>query len=84
MGEPVDGLCQLVSKHTLSLPSQPLILYSADYMQGTRVSFRSKEDAIHFAEKQGKSFGLKHLYLAHAPIRMGLFRVCRMEMCTRY
>ncbi|PFH54094.1 hypothetical protein AMATHDRAFT_186907 [Amanita thiersii Skay4041] len=26
---------------------------SADYMQGTRISFRSKEDAIHFAEKQG-------------------------------
>ncbi|KAE9400482.1 hypothetical protein BT96DRAFT_881316 [Gymnopus androsaceus JB14] len=26
---------------------------SADYMQGTRTSFRSKEDAIHFAEKQG-------------------------------
>ncbi|KAI9064637.1 hypothetical protein FKP32DRAFT_1611089 [Trametes sanguinea] len=26
---------------------------SADYMQGTRLSFRSKEDAIHFAEKQG-------------------------------
>ncbi|KAH7885332.1 Ndufs4, NADH dehydrogenase Fe-S protein 4 [Phlebopus sp. FC_14] len=26
---------------------------SADYMQGTRVSFKSKEDAIHFAEKQG-------------------------------
>ncbi|KAK0244094.1 NADH-ubiquinone oxidoreductase 21kDa subunit [Armillaria nabsnona] len=26
---------------------------SADYMQGTRVSFRSKEDAMHFAEKQG-------------------------------
>lgn len=25
----------------------------ADYMQGTRLSFRSKEDAIHFAEKQG-------------------------------
>ncbi|KAF8895477.1 ETC complex I subunit conserved region-domain-containing protein [Infundibulicybe gibba] len=25
---------------------------SADYMQGTRLSFRSKEDAIHFAEKQ--------------------------------
>ena len=22
-------------------------------MQGTRLSFRSKEDAIHFAEKQG-------------------------------
>ncbi|ETW81702.1 hypothetical protein HETIRDRAFT_440032 [Heterobasidion irregulare TC 32-1] len=26
---------------------------SADYMQGTRMSFRSKEDAIHFTEKQG-------------------------------
>ncbi|KAH6907985.1 ETC complex I subunit conserved region-domain-containing protein [Coprinopsis sp. MPI-PUGE-AT-0042] len=27
---------------------------SADYMQATRLSFRSKEDAAHFAEKQGK------------------------------
>ncbi|THH20077.1 hypothetical protein EW146_g1189 [Bondarzewia mesenterica] len=26
---------------------------SADYVQGTRLSFRSKEDAVHFAEKQG-------------------------------
>ncbi|KZS93709.1 hypothetical protein SISNIDRAFT_400406, partial [Sistotremastrum niveocremeum HHB9708] len=26
---------------------------SGDYMQGTRIGFRSKEDAIHFAEKQG-------------------------------
>lgn len=25
----------------------------ADYMQGTRMSFKSEEDAIHFAEKQG-------------------------------
>ncbi|KAG6820705.1 hypothetical protein H0H93_012758 [Arthromyces matolae] len=33
----------------------PLMGYasSADYMQGTRLSFRSKEDAMHFAEKQG-------------------------------
>ncbi|KAH7920305.1 Ndufs4, NADH dehydrogenase Fe-S protein 4 [Leucogyrophana mollusca] len=33
----------------------PLMGYasSADYMQGTRISFKSKEDAIHFAEKQG-------------------------------
>ncbi|GLB38353.1 putative ETC complex I subunit conserved region [Lyophyllum shimeji] len=33
----------------------PLIGYasSADYMQGTKMSFRTKEDAIHFAEKQG-------------------------------
>ncbi|KAL5519842.1 hypothetical protein ACEPAG_1502 [Sanghuangporus baumii] len=26
---------------------------SADYVQGLRMSFRTKEDAIHFAEKQG-------------------------------
>ena len=30
-----------------------LVVVSADYMQDTRVSFRSKADAIHFAEKQG-------------------------------
>ncbi|KAI0297707.1 ETC complex I subunit conserved region-domain-containing protein [Russula brevipes] len=29
---------------------------SADYVQGTRLSFRSKEDAIHFSEKQGESY----------------------------
>ncbi|KAF8170066.1 ETC complex I subunit conserved region-domain-containing protein, partial [Pholiota molesta] len=29
---------------------------SADYMQGTRISFRSKEDAVHFAEKQGWNY----------------------------
>lgn len=26
---------------------------SADYMQGTHLKFKTKEDAIHFAEKQG-------------------------------
>ncbi|KAJ7863033.1 Ndufs4, NADH dehydrogenase Fe-S protein 4 [Mycena olivaceomarginata] len=26
---------------------------SADYMQGTRLTFKSQEDAIHFAKKQG-------------------------------
>ncbi|KAF7288522.1 hypothetical protein HMN09_01381200 [Mycena chlorophos] len=33
----------------------PLMGYasSADYMQGTRMSFKSQEDAIHFAKKQG-------------------------------
>ncbi|KAG6337318.1 hypothetical protein ID866_1780 [Astraeus odoratus] len=33
----------------------PLMGYasSADYMQGTRISFATKEAAIHFAEKQG-------------------------------
>ena len=28
--------------------------FSADYMQGTHVKFATKEDAIHFCEKQGK------------------------------
>jgi len=32
---------------------------SADYMQGTRMSFKSKEDAIHFAEKQGWDYYLQ-------------------------
>ena len=26
----------------------------ADYMKGTRLTFKSQEDAIHFAKKQGK------------------------------
>ena len=30
-------------------------LHRADYMQGTRMNFRTKEDAVHFAEKQGVS-----------------------------
>ncbi|OAQ97780.1 hypothetical protein LLEC1_00539 [Akanthomyces lecanii] len=29
---------------------------SGDYMQGTHLSFETKEDAIHFAEKQGYEF----------------------------
>jgi len=29
---------------------------SADYMQGTHLNFKSKADAIHFAEKQGYEF----------------------------
>ncbi|RPD54647.1 NADH-ubiquinone oxidoreductase 21kDa subunit [Lentinus tigrinus ALCF2SS1-7] len=33
---------------------------SADYMQGTRLSFRTKEDAIHFAEKQGWDYYIAH------------------------
>lgn len=27
---------------------------SADYVQGVRMNFKTKEDAIHFAEKQGE------------------------------
>ena len=57
MGKSSYGLCQFVSGmfvfiscgHTLNL----ILDDRADYMQGTRLTFRSKEDAIHFAEKQG-------------------------------
>ncbi|KAH8114742.1 ETC complex I subunit conserved region-domain-containing protein [Phellopilus nigrolimitatus] len=56
---------------------------SADYMQGTRMSFRSKEDAIHFAEKQGALFrtrsktcvGLTLSTLCLCAYRMGLLCV---------
>ncbi|KZT18430.1 hypothetical protein NEOLEDRAFT_1173573 [Neolentinus lepideus HHB14362 ss-1] len=34
---------------------------SADYMQGTRMSFKSKEDAVHFAEKQGWDYYVRYL-----------------------
>lgn len=29
---------------------------SGDFMQGTHINFKSKEDAIHFAEKQGYEY----------------------------
>lgn len=31
-------------------------------MQGTRLNFRTKEDAVHFAEKQGASMRFCHAY----------------------
>ena len=37
--------------------------FRADYMQGTRLTFRSKEDAIHFAEKQGLCYSILIPYL---------------------
>lgn len=54
MGESPHGMGQLVClTHMLTL-CIALTWYSADYMQGTRMSFRSKEDAIAFAEQQGE------------------------------
>jgi hypothetical protein len=47
-------------------------------MQGTRMSFRSKEDAIHFAEKQGQtesSFVISSLTNILLNLRVGLLRV---------
>ncbi|PPQ96684.1 hypothetical protein CVT26_010313 [Gymnopilus dilepis] len=58
---------------------------SADYMQGTRITFRSKEDAIHFAEKQGmfqdalpkrippKNYAENYVYKPHK------LRICRTK-----
>ena len=59
MGESLDWLGELVSWSLVPLYGSGVcdcsvdVMHSADYMQGTRMSFRSKEDAIHFAEKQG-------------------------------
>ncbi|KAF9533165.1 NADH-ubiquinone oxidoreductase 21kDa subunit [Crepidotus variabilis] len=40
---------------------------SADYMQGTRISFRSKDDAIHFAEKQGWDYYVQQSTVKRIP-----------------
>ncbi|CCL99717.1 uncharacterized protein FIBRA_01739 [Fibroporia radiculosa] len=40
---------------------------SADYMQGTRLSFRSKEDAVHFAEKQGWDYYVQQPEIKRIP-----------------
>ncbi|KAF9817279.1 hypothetical protein IEO21_03539 [Rhodonia placenta] len=40
---------------------------SADYMQGTRLSFRSKEDAVHFAEKQGWDYFVQEPEVKRVP-----------------
>ncbi|KAG6854117.1 hypothetical protein C0991_010281 [Blastosporella zonata] len=40
---------------------------SADYMQGTRLSFRSKEDAAHFAEKQGWDYYIQPTTVTRIP-----------------
>lgn len=54
MGEPTHGMGFFVSKLPSFRVSEVIDLVSrADYMQGTRMSFKSEEDAIHFAEKQG-------------------------------
>ncbi|KAF9013242.1 ETC complex I subunit conserved region-domain-containing protein [Cyathus striatus] len=40
---------------------------SADYMQGTRMGFRSKEDAVHFAEKQGWDYYIQQPHEKRIP-----------------
>ncbi|KAJ1031180.1 hypothetical protein NDA18_002399 [Ustilago nuda] len=40
---------------------------SGDYMQGTSLKFRSKEDAIHFCEKQGWDYHVTEPKVARIP-----------------
>ncbi|EJU03137.1 hypothetical protein DACRYDRAFT_21432 [Dacryopinax primogenitus] len=40
---------------------------SADYMQGTRLSFRTKEEAIHFVEKQGWDYFVQEEHVKRIP-----------------
>lgn len=49
-------------------------------MQGTRMSFRTKEDAIHFAEKQGVWCQVSFSMYGYTDVivRMGLLSVCRL------
>ena len=56
LGEPPHGVGEFVSDTRSRLPSSLSLTRtgSADYMQGTRLNFKTKEDAIHFAEKQGE------------------------------
>jgi hypothetical protein len=47
----------------------------ADYMQGTRVPFNTKEDAIRFAEKQGDySVFMHEVMINRVRYRLGLLR----------
>jgi hypothetical protein len=65
-----------------------MVLFRADYMQGTRQSFRTKEDAIAFAERQGRlSIALTStspIYISDScsPFicRLGLLRVSHASM----
>ena len=56
MGESAHGMGEFVSALVRWGFRLLMLCASADYMQGTRMSFKSKEDAIHFAEKQGKIY----------------------------
>ena len=50
---------------------------SADYMQGTRMSFNSKEDAVRFAEKQGWDY-----YVQPSTIKVGGFSMHTFKIDT--
>ena len=57
MGESTNGMGQLVGTfRTSGLGHSFMRHFSADYMQGTRLLFKTKEDAINFANKQGYEY----------------------------
>ena len=55
MAEPAYGMgklvCLCISRSRITLRE---IFVSADYLQATRISFNSREDATRFAERQGE------------------------------
>lgn len=67
MGEPSNGLGELVRNQTKKNMRITKHFGRADYMQGTRMTFRSKEDAIHFAEKQGIPYFLNQILTLTRP-----------------
>jgi NADH dehydrogenase (ubiquinone) Fe-S protein 4 len=64
-----------VSVRHFSANVHGLVIVSADYMQGTRISFNTREDAVRFAEKQGGGCICDHSENNFdGLIRMGLLR----------
>lgn len=55
-----DGLARASATFTIPCKLDEDVFVSADYMQSTRITFNSREDAIKFAEKQGKTAHLNH------------------------
>ncbi|KAF8530932.1 NADH-ubiquinone oxidoreductase 21kDa subunit [Gautieria morchelliformis] len=56
-----------VSVHHLSANVNGVVIVSADYMQGTRISFNTREDAIRFAEKQGWDYYVQPATVKRVP-----------------
>lgn len=81
MGEPSNGLGELVRNQTKENMPITKQFGRADYMQGTRMTFRSKEDAIHFAEKQGISSFLNRNFTL---TRLIFYRKDGIIMCESF
>jgi hypothetical protein len=71
MGESLDGLGKLVGNPPQAIPDFTDGQTRADYMQGTRINFKTKEDAVHFAEKQG----ILNSFLVHSTSLFNVYRL---------